>query len=111
MKNLPEAELKDLARDIHRGLVFTDRHIKSEDEGFLGMVFTIIGLMDKKQMDRMQKDSPGMVYEYLSKAGSRSMNGYPIFMSMNMLSMEDTEKALGILRKLEESENRILSKE
>jgi len=44
----------------------------------------------------------GMVYEYYDKAGPRSINGYPIFMSMKILSIDDTKKFRDMYFKYEE---------
>ena len=108
MKNRPESEIKEIARDMHRGLIFTDRHIKSADERLLGTIFMILSLMDKKGMEKMMKDPPGMVYEYFSKAGPRGVNGYPCFTSMNILSIDDTKKVFELIQKLEKSEKEVL---
>ncbi len=108
MKPLPKNKIKEIARDIHRGLIFTDRHIKTEDERLLGGVFTILSLMDNKGREKMMKDPPGMVYEYLSKALPRGVNGYPCFMSMNRLSVDDAVKVFELIKKLEKSEKEIL---
>lgn len=40
----------------------------------------------------MRKDEPGMIYEYFSEAGPRSVNGYPTFVSLHMVSQEDAIK-------------------
>lgn len=41
----------------------------------------------------------GMVYEENSKAGPRSLNGYPIFMSMKIVSQSDTKKFVEMYNK------------
>lgn len=55
----------------------------------------------KKDLKQWKIDTPkreeyfkniGMVYEYMDKAGPRSVNGYPMFMSINVLSIEETKK-------------------
>jgi hypothetical protein len=44
----------------------------------------------------------GMFYEENSKAGPRSINGYPIFYSCKIVSRSDTKKFLEMYRKYEE---------
>jgi len=41
----------------------------------------------------------GMVYEENSKAGPRSINGYPIFMSCHILSIDDTKRFVEMYQK------------
>jgi hypothetical protein len=65
-KPMTEEEIKKLAKDIYTGLVFTDRHI--------------------------QVASPGMIYEYMDKAGPMSINGMPMFCSFRFISQEDAKK-------------------
>jgi hypothetical protein len=44
----------------------------------------------------------GHVYEYLSEAGLRAVNGYPTFMSMKFLSKDDADRLLPMIKKLEQ---------
>lgn len=43
----------------------------------------------------------GMLYEENSKAGPRGINGYPIFMSCQILSIEDTNRFLDLYKRYE----------
>jgi hypothetical protein len=43
----------------------------------------------------------GMIYEDYSKAGPLSVNGYPMFMSCKIVSIEDTERFLEKYKKYE----------
>jgi len=55
-------------------------------------VFMVLIFMGAKQRREMIKNPPGLIYEYLSEAGPRSINGMPSFFSMRMLSKADAEK-------------------
>ena len=44
----------------------------------------------------------GMLYEQNSKAGPMSVNGYPIFMSCNIVSISDTKRFIEMYKKYEE---------
>lgn len=44
----------------------------------------------------------GMVFENYSKAGPRGINGYPIFYSCNIMSIDDTKRFIEMYKKYEE---------
>jgi hypothetical protein len=106
MNSRPHEELAQIARDLVHGKIFTDRHIDPGDK--ISMVFMILGLLDGEQMKKLQDDPPGLVFEYLDKAGEMSVNGYPMFLSMQMLSPADTETVFDLARKLEAAEREVL---
>jgi hypothetical protein len=85
-----EKELIQLAEDIHQGRVFTDRHIRPGDVETMGtMIFMPLIFMEGKEIKKFQKDPPGLIYEYLNRAGPRSINGYPTFMSFRIVPKEE----------------------
>jgi hypothetical protein len=43
-----------------------------------------------------------MIYEYLSEASPRSINGFPMFTSLRILSKEETNKMLEYYKKYKE---------
>jgi hypothetical protein len=85
-------ELKQIAIDLFEGRIFTDRHLKSMEDA--RMVFMLIPLGAFAEAPPEYIDNIGMIYEYLSEAGPRSVNGYPSFLSLRVLSKEQTEKML-----------------
>ena len=97
----PDDELKKLAQDAHDGLVFTDRHLPKGDSHQFLATFMVLALMDPEKLNEVAGEI-GMVYEYLDKAGPRSVNGYPSFFSCNFLNKSDTEKFLEYVRPLQE---------
>lgn len=74
--------LKELAIAFAAGRVFTDHHIASTDGHLFGSIFMPIGL---GCLAGMSIEKIGLVFEYLEKAGPRGINGYPVFMSVNLL--------------------------
>jgi len=84
----PESELKQIAIDLQVGHIFSDRHMNEYDRKNLGMVFMVILFMDPK--DFYIPTSIGLVYEYMSKAMPRGVNGMPMFTSCHFLNVEDT---------------------
>lgn len=89
-KPLTCEEIKKLADDIYKGMVFTDRHIQNPDD--ISRVFIPLALLKKEQIEELKVDSPGLIYEYMDKAGPRSINGMPMFCSFRFLSQEDAKK-------------------
>jgi hypothetical protein len=85
-----ESELRQLAVDIVEGKVFTDKH----DRGGLeyGDIWLPIRLGAFAEWSTEDLKRIGMLYEYVNKAGDRSVNGYPTFLSLNALDMEDNNK-------------------
>lgn len=89
-KKLTRAEeLKQLALDIHHGLVFTSGNIKPGD--LLTMVFMPLAMMNPKQYERFLAKEPWALYEYYEKAMRMGVNGYPMFMSFSVLTREETK--------------------
>jgi hypothetical protein len=84
-----DQELKQLAIDIVDNKVFTDRHLRDGESTNVYMVFMPIALGAFKDMTDEQKKGIGLLYEYYDKAGPRSFNGYPIFMSVQILSVDE----------------------
>ena len=82
-----DAELHELALAIFRGEVFTDWHV--DDLRMLPSIFMILNFLDDDAMATFRANPPGMIYEYLREAGERSVNGYPMFMSMKLLNQAD----------------------
>lgn len=87
---LAEEEIKRLAEDIYRGLVFTDRHVQNPDD--VERVFMPLILLGDDQREEIRSCGPGMIYEYMDKACPRSINGMPMFFSFRFISQEDAKK-------------------
>lgn len=84
--NQTKEELAQIANDIFKGYIFTDRHVHNQND--IGMVFMPLLFMGKKEDEdegvETELNDWGMVYEYVSKAGPRSCNGMPMFMSFHI---------------------------
>lgn len=91
-KNMTDEEIKKLAEDMYKGLVFTDRHIQNPHDIY--MVFIPIIFIKKEQADEFNNNPPGMIYEYMDKAGNMAINGMPTFFSCNIISQEDANKVI-----------------
>ncbi len=89
---ISDEEVKKIAEDIYKGLIFTDRHISNPND--LTSVFMVLMFMEEKDINRFKNNPPGLIYEYMDKAGPMTINGNPIFMSMQLLSKEDGERVI-----------------
>ena len=79
LADLDDSDLNNLAVDIFKGRVFTDRHCKNAYD--IPRVFLPLGLMEPDEWKKLQALQPYLIYEYLTEASSRSVNDMPIFIS------------------------------
>ncbi len=103
----PEAELKQLAVDFHKGMIFSNCHVENQEDARLCFFPLALGGLNNHPESYLK--SIGLVFEYLSKAGPRSINGNPCFFSMQLLNRSDTTKLFEICKKLEAAEKAALS--
>ena len=97
-----DKELKQLALDIHTGQVFTDRAVPKHDVHLIRNIFMPLAFLDKSQVEHLQAIGVNLIYEYLDKAGPRSVNGYPSFFSFQILDSTDFEKLVTHMDRLKE---------
>lgn len=105
----PLEEIGKLANDFLAGQIFTDRQIPPECGLDLGDVFMPLMFLDEKQHEELKADSPGMLFEYMNEAGPRSVNGCPVFMSVQYLSKEDFMKFRDIVKALQAAKDKVLA--
>lgn len=92
IKAMTDDAINALAEDIYKGHVFTSNQIRKEDMGMLFVIFMPIVFAGPTFIEDMRKDNMGMIYEHFSEAGPRCVNGYPTFVSLHIISQEDTNK-------------------
>ena len=86
-----EKDLKQIAMDLFDGKIFSDRHISENEAHMIGNVFMPIALGAFKDTPEEELKNIGMIYEYLSEAGPRSINGMPMFMSFRYLTKDEAK--------------------
>lgn len=103
MRERTDEVLKQLAQDILDGKVFTPASLRDgeRDAYTMRMIFLPLMLAEGETLERIRE--AGMIYEYMDKAGPRSINGYPVFFSMKTLSKEDMNVMIGFMEELERS--------
>ena len=101
-------DLKEIAKGIHKGEIFTSQHISpNEASNILGMVFMPLMLMGEADRQQMIVQKATVFFAYNKDAGPRSINGYPIFMSVNWLNDAEWVKILQYIKKLEKFEKEL----
>lgn len=106
MENRDKKELKQIAIDMLAGRIFTDRQLPYGHS--IESCFMVLFFMNSEQKEALILDPPGLIFEYISKAMSRSCNGMPCFPSMQMISQYDTEIVFDYCKKLKEAEESVL---
>lgn len=95
LPRLSDDELREFIDAFISGRIFTSNHIPEGNGDLIAMVFMPIafGAVTKETAEEV-----ALVYEYLDKAGPRSINGMPIFFSCRLLHKKDWERALPVLK-------------
>ena len=97
-----DEELKELYLGLREGRIFCDRNIhRSEQKQMTPSVFMGLALGGPGLWRRLKLSQADLLYEEMSKAGPRSINGYPIFFSMKMLNRADTKRLWEIKQRVE----------
>ena len=78
-------ELKQLAKDISKGLIYTNRHIDNIKE--LTSIFPILKSINPETLPLAE--DIGMIYEYYSESISKCT--LPLFKSARFLNKKDSE--------------------
>lgn len=104
--SVPHEHLIELAQKLHRGQLFTDRHVERIDD--VPQVFMLLWLGAFEGWSKEEIMRIGLICEDLSKAGPLYVNGYPSFLSFQILNIEDADKMLAMARKLEEANDAVL---
>lgn len=104
MHSMKPEEIKQLATDIFLNKVFTSRHIAPQEAAStVGMVFIPLALGGLSNCSKSYIKDIGMMYEYLDKAGPRAINGYPIFTSVRLASLKDSEKVWALYKQMKDA--------
>lgn len=96
-----DEDLKKIAHDIRAGLIYHDQCIPSGMRPEL--VFMALALMDEKTAKAFADSKPVLLYEYVSKAQQRSINGQPTFFSCRYLIQEELDKVVDYIEKIDKA--------
>jgi hypothetical protein len=104
---LSDEQIKEYARGLHDGRLFTNFHIPEEQA--LQMVPSIFMPIGMGALSSYDHTKLGAIVEWLEEAGPRSVNGYPIFMSCTVIHREDWGKITDLYHKLIAAEKAVLN--
>ena len=106
-----DEQIKKLAVDVRAGLIFGTWMMREGDmESLVSMVFMPLVFMEQKDKEKMKEDGVLHLFAFYTESAPRSINGYPIFFSMGMLTGEDSEALRELIGRLEEAEKTVLEK-
>jgi hypothetical protein len=83
---MSDEELKQFVLGWCDGRIYTNRHINSAR--VVPLVFMPLSFWKKPDLTDV-----GLVWEWLSAAGPRAINGHPTFMSCRLMHADDWERA------------------
>ncbi len=93
-----DEQLRKIANALFHGEIFCSLQIK--DSSMFSMVFMVAMFGDEAFQVKLAVHNIRFVYEYMSKALPRGVNGYPMFMSMTILNNEDADKVIAMHNEL-----------
>lgn len=96
-----DQELRQLALDIRAGAVFGTWNFPSSEEAqrMTGTVFMPLLFMDDEARGALEEAAH--IFEYVSNAGPRGVNGYPCFFSFQILRPDETARLDEMLKQLD----------
>lgn len=110
-EHFTDDELIQIGKDLHNKKIFTSLHIRKEDqERMLPLVFMPLTIMTKEVHEAFIQAEPFVLFEYMEKAGPRSVNGYPGFFSFQFLNKEEWEKVKKVSDTLDEAEKKAMER-
>jgi hypothetical protein len=105
-KPMSEPERRQLALDIMDGKVFGSWNLDPDEaRNVIGMIFLPLSL------GANVPKGVAHIYEYLSQAGPRAINGNPIFMSFRVLLKEDAKALFPMMEELKKQRDAFLGGE
>jgi len=103
-KMLNDDELRAFVVDCLAGRIFTSSQARNID---VPRIFMVVAFGALSKYSTKSMENIGVLYEYMSEAAPRSINGYPIFFSMRILHKIDWEIALKMLVAEEQRQKRL----
>lgn len=110
-KDRDDQQLRELAFDVVAGKVFGSWNLPERDARLVSSIFLPLALSDREHFEFMKQWDIVHFYEYLHAAGPRSVNGYPSFMSVKMLSGNEAAKLMRLCEMAEKIQKAFLAGE
>ena len=85
-------------------------HLRDNDQSLVPSIFMPIALMKNKDLNKIIKTigKRGFLYEYYDQAAPRSLNGYPMFFSCQIVGDKDSKRVLEVVKLLENTEKKVI---
>ena len=93
-----EAELKKLAYDIFNNQVFGSWQLTRDDLDLLPQIFVGLNFVNPGEISKDVE----YCYEYLNKAQENGINGFPVFLCLNLLTRNELVQITENIKLLEE---------
>jgi hypothetical protein len=92
-----DLELRQIAIDLAKGLIFSDWQIERDED--VPLIFQALTLMTEAQNLELQTKDIGMIYEYRTAAYDiDEENGVPVFISFNTLTRDESLKVAELFK-------------
>ena len=100
---LSDEEVKKVALGSLHGQVFGTWMLEERDARLIPSIFMVMAFMDDIALKEMKRDGIVHLYEWWDRAGPRSINGFPSFMSCRMLNAEDSLRIQNKMNEIKEA--------
>ncbi len=97
-------EIREAALGLISGNVVGSWQIPSHEENILPTIFLPLIAIDALEMKRWKRDGIVHIYGHLRDAGSRSINGWPIFMKFRTVNEDDLKRIIKMAKAFQELE-------
>lgn len=94
-------EITDMGVALWKNEIFCDVFLPPGSENLVGSVFMPLMFINREHLSAHIEAGFHHVWEFISAAAPRSINGYPSFFSMNFIHFEDLEAAFEHMKKVE----------
>jgi len=106
IRRMSDDEIREFVNGVVSGQIYTDRHIPESLQHAIHIIFMplVFGIFDGARPEDVKQ--VGCLWEWLSEAGPRGVNGCPSFLSMKIMHRDDFTRAhAAIVTELKRREN------
>lgn len=96
---MTEGEIRNLAKEIYRGEVFTSYN-SGVTQSLLPKIFMPLVFLTQEARQKMIDGDVDMLYAPMRKAGPTAVNGMPQFFEFQWCSKDDTSRVLEMVEKI-----------
>jgi hypothetical protein len=101
LPRMSDQDLRKFVDDFVSNRIFTSAQLNDSNVNLLPMIFMPLGLGSLSNLQPDSLKQIGCVWEYIDKAGPRSINSMPMFITMNLMHIEDWKRAIPAIEREE----------